>query len=235
MTPNIVAINAEAHADIKVKPASDFSHIKDKNLVYLVAYEFSLCACEFPIIFIKNQEVDQYQPAALMSLKQGENHFVQDNKWRGMYVPGIVATYPFRIVPNPSSEDQLLMAIDMNSSLVNTEEGEAIFGADKTETAFFNEIKSNVSKYYEQVLITESFCKMLADMDLLTARDLNVDIDGEKISIQGVYLVDDEKLNALSEENFLKLRAKGYLQAIYAHKSSAHQIRRLAEMSVAPA
>jgi len=232
MAQNIVAINAEAHANLKVKAASDFDHIKDKNLVFLVAYEFAPCACEYPIIFIKNQEIDQFQPAALMGFKQGENYFVKDNKWRGMYIPGIVASYPFRIVPNPSSEDQLFMAVDMNSSLVGEEEGEALFNADKTETDFFKQIQADVGNYYKQALITESFCKTLADMDLLSTRDLNVDIDGEKISMQGVYLVDDEKLNALSEENFMKLRAKGYLPAIYAHKSSAHQIRRLAEMSL---
>ena len=232
MTPNIMAINAETHADLKVKPARDFDHIKDKNLVFIVAYEFAPCACEYPIIFIKNQEIDQFQPAALLGFRQGENYFVKDNKWRGMYIPGIVASYPFRIVPHPDSEDQLFMAADMNSPLIGTEEGEAFFNADKTETAFFQQVKADVGNFYKQALITEDLCKTLADMDLLSSRDLNVDIDGEKISMQGVYLVDDEKMNALSEENFLHLRAKGYLPAIYAHKSSAHQIRRLAEMSL---
>jgi len=235
MTPNIMAINAETHADLKVKPARDFSHITDRNLVSIVVYEFTLCACEYPIIFLKNQETEQYQPAALMGFKQGENYFVQDNKWLGMYIPGIVATYPFRIVPHPDSEDQLFMAADMNSPLIGTEEGEALFNADKTETPFFNQIKSDVSQYYKQAMITEGFCKMLAELDLLSARDLNVEIDGEKVSIQGVYLIDDEKLNALSEENFLRLRTQGFLPAIYAHKNSAHQIRHLAEMSRKPA
>ena len=235
MTLNIMAINAETHADLKVVPARDFAQVKDQNLVTLVVYEFTLCACEYPIIFIKGQETGKFQPAALMGFKQGENYFVKDNKWRGLYIPGIIATYPFRIVPHPDGGDQLFMAADMNSPLVGTEKGEALFNADKTETPFFSQVKADVSQYYQQVMVTENFCKILADMDLFSARDLNVEIDGEKVSIQGVYLIDDEKLDALSDENFLKLRQQGLLPAIYAHKNSAHQIRHLAGMSRKPA
>ena len=116
---------------------------------------------------------------------------------------------------------------------MNEEEGEALFDADKKETAVFAKRKEDVSRYFELNQMTDVFCQMLADMDLLTSRDLNVDIGGEKITIQSVYLIDDKKLNALSDEKFLELRQRGFLPAIFAHKSSLTQVRRLAEMSAA--
>jgi len=231
MASNIVAINSEQHANLKLVSPRDFDHIKDKNIVSLVVYEFTLCATECPIIFIKGQETGRFQAVALMGFKPGNNYFVSDNKWTGLFIPGIVATYPFRITPHPQSEDQLFLAADLNTTMLSEEEGEPLFDADKKETELFSKIKADVSQYYKQTQITDGFCQMLAEWDLLSARDLNVDLNGEKITIQSVYMIDDEKLNALSDDKILQLHKRGLMPAIYAHKNSLHQMRRLAEMS----
>jgi len=232
MARDIVPLNQETHANLKLKDGNDFAHIANDNIVPLVVYEFMLAASEFPIIFIKTQD-NRFQPAALLGLKRGDNLFVEEGKWVGNFIPGIAATYPFRLLPNPQDQNQLFVAIDQNSTLLSEDDGEPLFNEDKSETEVFKKRKEAVSKYFEFNHITETFCQLLMDMDLLTSRDLNLDLNGEKLTIQSVYLIDDQKLHDLSDEKFLELRKQGFLAGIYAHKNSLNQVRRLAEMSIA--
>jgi hypothetical protein len=46
-------------------------------------------------------------------------------------------------------------------------------------------------------------------------------------NINGCYVINEERLNALSMERFAELREKQYLPAIYAHLVSLAQIERL--------
>ena len=59
------------------------------------------------------------------------------------------------------------------------------------------------------------------------------ELNGEKIGINGVYLVDEKVLNSLSDEDFLELRKKGFLAPIYNHLGSLHQLSRLAKLKTA--
>jgi len=78
--------------------------------------------------------------------------------------------------------------------------------------------------------ITDAFTKFLADKELLVAQTLTVDIKGEKKDINGIYLIDEKKLNELSDADFLELRKRGYLAPIYSFLTSTHQVARLARL-----
>lgn len=230
MARNIVPINQEHHANLKVKEGHSFAHVAQENIVPLNVYEFVGAACEYPIIFIKNAETGRFQSVAMMGFKPGENYFVKDGVWQGLMIPALVASYPFRLVPNPHNEEQLFMAIDLECDLVGEDEGLPLFKEDGTETDFFAMRRGEVTRCFEHNQVTEGFCQILADMDLLVSRDLNLDLDGEKFTVQSVYVLDDEKFNKLSDEQFLDLRKRGFLPPIFAHRNSLNQIRRLAEM-----
>jgi len=47
-----------------------------------------------------------------------------------------------------------------------------------------------------------------------------------------LYVIDEKKLDALSDDEFNELRSKGLLPIIYAHLSSMHQIARLAKKQI---
>ena len=54
--------------------------------------------------------------------------------------------------------------------------------------------------------------------------------DAPAYNIGGIYTVDEQKLNALSDEDYLDLRRQGIIPLIYAHLSSLQQLRRISEM-----
>ena len=59
-----------------------------------------------------------------------------------------------------------------------------------------------------------------------------IDVAGEKRNINGLYLIDEQKLNQLSDEAFLELKKRGILGPIFGHLGSLNQVNRLARMEV---
>ena len=232
MAMNIAPLNQDQHAALKLKPGHSFAQVKTENIVPVVVQEFTLCAAECPIVFTKNRETGKFQPVAMLGFKPGENLFARGEKWAGMFMPGIVATYPFRIVPHSQKPDQLFVALDMDSDLLSESEGEPLFDAERQETELLAKRRADLTTYYEYTLVTENFCKLLEDMDLFVLRSLDLNVGDEKMKLENVYLIDEEKLRTLSDEKYLELRKRGFLPLIYAQANSLHQIRRLAEMKL---
>ncbi|WP_449359356.1 SapC family protein [Alishewanella longhuensis] len=77
--------------------------------------------------------------------------------------------------------------------------------------------------------ITHNFTEKLKSLDLIKEQVLTLTINGEKRNINGIHMVDDQKLNELSDEVFLELRKQGYLTAIYAHLMSLQHTQKLVQ------
>ena len=78
--------------------------------------------------------------------------------------------------------------------------------------------------------ITLEFAKTMAELNMFTPLQMRVrDGDREK-NIAGCWVVNEERLNNLSSDKFLELRAKRYLPAIYAQLMSLAQIERLMKL-----
>jgi hypothetical protein len=223
---NIVPINKDQHADLKIRGDAGFSHVADQHVVPVVAHEFVQAAGDVPIVFVKNAENGSFQPVAMLGMEQGENLLVKDGVWQGLYIPGIIATYPFRLIPSQHDQNQLMVAIDMDGANVSTEEGQALFDGD-AETPFLEQRKQAVGTYFEHSQVTRGFVQMLVELDLLAERPLSLEVNGRSINLQGVYFVDETKLSQLDDEKFLDLRKRGFLHVIFAHLISLNQIRRL--------
>ncbi len=98
-------------------------------------------------------------------------------------------------------QDQYGIVIDEASPLVGEEEGNALF-ENGEETDYLKRRKEALVSFIEFSQITDAFTKFLADKELLVAQTLTVDIKGEKKDINGIYLIDEKKLNELSDAEF---------------------------------
>lgn len=227
---SIKPLHNEVHGKVKIKNGVNVDFLKDQHLVPLVAHEFSRAANEFPIVFVKNQESGEFQPVAMLGLEPGENLFVKDDKWEGGYLPHAATRYPFALIPNPQDKEKLLVAILEDSKLVNEEEGNALFDEKGEETDYLKARKEGLIRYVEFAQVTANFTKTLADKELLVPQTLTLEIKGEKRDINGIYLIDEKKLNELSDEAFLELRKRGFLAPIYSFLTSMPQVNRLARI-----
>ncbi|MGL6160622.1 SapC family protein [Microbulbifer sp.] len=228
--PKIVPLRSDVHRNLKVNELGSFEHVKNSHMVPVTAHEFSRLGAEYPIVFVKNSDTGQFQSVALLSLKVGENLFVEDGQWRGVFVPGCIRNHPFVLAPNGQEQEQLMVALIENSPRVSKEEGSALFTESGEETDYLKAKKETLVSFLESDQMTKAFVKVLVDMELLTAQSVSVNAGEEKIDLNGLYIVDEKKLNELSEEQFEDFRKRGFLPPIYAQLGSLHQLSKLAKL-----
>jgi hypothetical protein len=229
MQPKYVPINQEQHKHLKIKPTGNFDHASDDHLIPVNVREFVSAATEFPIVFVKDTGTGEFVATLVMGLVEKENLFCSASKWQSSYVPQVLQNYPFSVALPSADSDEVVVMLDESSEQVNALEGESLFNEDCTESDFLKQRAKAVVNYIEETNLTKGFLKMLVELDLIVAQDLTVNkVDNSTQRINGIYLVDEKKLNELSDEIFSKLRENGSLPAIYAHLLSIRQISRVA-------
>ena len=230
MASPMKALNAKQHGNVKIKNELNIEGTKSQQILPLLVHEFAKAGSAMPVIFIRPNEGEKtVQPAALLGLKPEENLFYSEGKWVGDYLPAVVTHHPFAMVPTQGDESRLQMLINEDSSLVNEEEGNALFEGEE-QTEYLKKRMETLSNYFGSMQVTRAFCEFLTDKELLIEQTLTVEINGEKAQLNGLLLVDEKKLNELADEDFLELRKRGYLAPIFAHLSSLHNANKLAKI-----
>jgi hypothetical protein len=227
MFQQVVPINKERHANTKIKDISSFDFASKFHIAYLTMHEFARAASIFPIVFLEDKEKDEFRPVALMGLTAGENLFVDtDGKWQASYVPAIIRRYPFALTP--SGEDgQYVVCLDEASSLVSETEGAPLFDKDGSPTQIIENVKRYLGELQQMDVLTHNFCKFLAANNMFTPLNMRVRENDKVKNVSGCYVVNEERLNNLSDDRFLEIKSLSYLAPLYAHLISLAQTERL--------
>jgi len=226
MFKSITPITLEKHKDTKVKQIDNFNFAKEVNMASIMVHEFSRAASVYPIVFVEDKDKDMFKPVVLFGFDEGENLFVdEENKWKSSYIPAIIRRYPFALAKTDDN-GRFTVCIDEESDFVNTDEGQALF--EKDEPA---EVMERVKKYLAELqqmdAFTDEFCKFMGSKNMFTPLNMKIKVDNEIKNISGAYIINEERLNALSDESYLEMRTKKFVPVIYSHLSSLSQIERL--------
>lgn len=223
----ITLLDIDKHANVKVGEI-EYDHMAQQHIVPVTFHEFAHAACEYPIVFVKNQENDEFQSVIMTALKINANLSVINGQWQSHYMPHVISDYPFGLVFNPEIEDKVWIGIREMSSSLTHDKGDELF-IDNKESTYLQTKKLQLIEHYQQEQSSKLLMNVIDELDLLVPQTLSVDIAGEQRDINGIYLIDEERLNGLSDEAFKQLRDKGLLAPIYHHLSSLNQINRLAK------
>lgn len=231
MTQAIVLLDHKKHGNLKIADV-EYHYLAEQHIVPLTLHEFGQAACEYPIVFIRNKDSDEYQSVAMLGLKAGTNLSVKEGIWIGHYMPDVVADYPLGLILNPEIKDKVWIGIRESSSCINDEKGDALFH-DEEETEYLQLRKKDLLDHYQQDQVSKKLIARLVELDLMVSRTLTIDVNNEKRDINGLFLIDESRLDQLSDTDFLELRNTGLLGPIYSHLSSLHQINRLVKIEMA--
>lgn len=235
MAAPMKALNSTEHSKVKIKNELNLEGTKNQQVLPLLVHEFGKAGSAMPVIFIRpNKDEKGVQPAALLGLKPDENLFFSEGKWVGEYLPAVVTHHPFAMLPTKGDENRLQMLIQEESSLVSETEGEALFDGEE-QTEYLKKRMEALSNYFNSMQVTREFCNFISEKELLIEQTLTVEINGEKVQLNGLLLVDEKKLSELPDEDFLELRKRGYLAPIFAHLSSLHHANKLAKLKASEA
>lgn len=216
-------LNPERHAGLGLSPVDQpFNFVRPAHAIPLTVTEFGPASLCFPIIFTGND----FQPLAIMSVRQNENLFINDQGYFdfGTYVPAYIRRYPFVLANDPAS-GQLLVCIERDAEAVQ-EGGQVPLFEGGQPTPFTQQAIEFCGNFESERQRTVSFVDVLKSLDLLELREQfftpqNPDgTPGERQKLADFYGVSEAKLGALSADQLTTLRDSGALQQIYAHLNS---------------
>ena len=231
MFQKVVPVNKERHASKKVKEITGFEFAANFHIAYVTMQEFARAASIFPIVFLEDKDKDEFRPVVLLGLNAGENLFVDAStgKWQASYVPAIIRRYPFALSPS-GEDDQYVVCIDEESPLVSDDEGASLFDDKGEPTQVIENVKRYLAELQQMDTLTRDFCKFLAENNMFTPLNMRVRDNDQVKNISGCYVINEERLNNLSDERFLEIKNKRYLPALYAHMISLAQTERLVKL-----
>jgi len=231
MFKKLVPLNSQQHQKIKLKNIKGFGFAADFHLASIMTHEFIRAAAIYPIVFIEDKAQDQFRPVALLGLQANQNLFVDpEGKWQASYIPAIIRRYPFALAKTDQQE-QYTICIDEDSAIVNEEEGAPLFKEDGSPADVLENVKRYLGELQQMESITLDFCKFMQTNNLFAPMNMRVRKSDKVQNIGGCYVINDERLNNLSDERFIELRKKRFLPAVYAHLTSLAQIERLMNLA----
>jgi hypothetical protein len=212
-------LNAEQHSKLGVTPtAKPYSFVASTHIVPLTVTEFAPAALSYPIIFVG----DMKQPVVAMGLRNGENLFMEDGDFRpDAYLPAYVRRYPF-VFANDDAQGRMILCIDRGAEFVK-EGGETALFENGEPTPYVQNAMEFCNNFEQERIRTESFVKLLTDLDLFEVREANFtprNADGTPAAPQKLaeyFAVSEDKLKALPATKLAELRDNGALGQIYAH------------------
>ncbi|WP_448565639.1 SapC family protein [Thalassotalea ganghwensis] len=231
MAISMVPLDSNKHKTLRVDVDPTYPHIGQQSMIPLLASEFLAASTNFPIVFVKQQETGQFKAVALLGFSSGENLVFNQGKVFTHYVPVNIRRYPFAAGGENITDDNLVLCIDENSELLHESKGVRIFNDDGSLTEATQQMSNLVSDMIAKEQATDKFIKTLVENDLLQATEFTVRLGPEgEHKINGVYKVDEQVLQSLSDDVVLSLYKQHYFPAIYAHLASLSQINRLLQL-----
>lgn len=227
-------LSAEIHGALGVNPVEKpYAFVSASHVVPMTVTEFAPASLSYPVVFLG----DNKMPVAVMGLRQGENLFVTAaGEFRpDAYIPAYVRRYPF-VFANDQAQQRLILCIDRAAPFI-TEGGQAPLFIDGKPSDYVNQAMDFCNNFEQERLRTESFVKLLTDLDLFEVKEAvftprNPDGQpGQPQKLADYFAVSEDKLKALSPEKLAELRDNGALGQIYAHLVSLLGWDRLVAMA----
>ena len=233
MFEKIIPLDSKLHAGKKFKTNFGFGFARKQHLALVCLPELPKVAVNYPILFIKKPGTEKFSPVALLGVEPQENLYVDANgAWaQGAYIPSAFRRYPFVLVKTEA--EGMTVWMDDTPELINAENGVELFSADGKETEFLVKNKEFLVELLKGDMMTEAFCEKLVELDLLVPGSLDIRIGADLKQFSGCYVVDENRLNALSHETFQGLRDRGFVGSIYAHLLSVNLIEKVVARKVA--
>ena len=230
-----VALNRAEHKNLRLKGVPNMKFAMNTHSVPLTAAEFGLAARDLLIVFA-GPDAANAGPIALLGLRQNENLYVDAaGQWApNTYVPAFVRRYPFVLAEKPAGQEggDFAVFLDQGFEGFNAVDGERLFNEDGTDTELLKNAVGFLGEFQQNIERTRIFMQYLVKHDLLEARNVQLHKgepdSGHGITLNGLFMVNEEKLRALDEKVAHEMLREGVMAWIYAHLLSLSNIDRLA-------
>jgi len=223
-----ISLNEKEHKDWKIEAVEDYRFAKKTNSVYLMSAEFVLASKEYPVVFIRNNDV--VTPIALLGLEQDNNSFVvPKGGWDADYIPAYVRRYPF-IPATKEGSDELMLCIDADYKGLNSKKAKlALFDKAGKPDVITQQAINLLQSYNVENKTTAEFCKVIDDLGLFEEAQVEgTNAKGDNVKLGGFFRINHKRFTELDAKTVKRLFDNGALELIYAHFQSLANLAKLA-------
>lgn len=221
--PKLSAISSDPFAAKAWKRVTSYQFAAQLNLIRVVAAELSHLVPAMPLGFVQNGGA--FELAAICSLQPGTNLFVApDGRWLGGYIPAALRGYPFRLVKVEGRDDSILCIDEESGLVVEAGQGEPFFDDSDAPAQTVKDILHFLMQVERNQLTTQAAVEALRAAGLMQPWPINLQQGDQVVPVAGLFRVDEAALNALPDEDFLKLRSSGAFAVAYAQLLSMNQL-----------
>lgn len=227
--PDYIAVSRTALAGKRWLRPSGYAFAAQQNVIPLVAAEFAKAAMHLPLAFVVQDQ--GFQPVSITGLATGNNLFVtSEGRWQGNYIPAALRAYPFQLAANQNG--QQLLCIDAESGLITDQPaGEAFFDEDGTPSAATRQMLGFLEQLEANRAATTAACVILQAQQLIVPWEITVQNPSGTEKLAGLYKVDETRLNALPDADFISLRQSGALPLAYCQLLSMQHLSTLGQLA----
>ena len=231
MYKNIELLNTNEHKNIAIKQVADVAYAQELTSSPITVPEFFEACKDYPIVFAKDANNNSWFATVLLGYKEKENIFINNETkfWEpNRYIPAFIRRYPFVSVAQSGAQD---IAIAVEGEYKSEDEKDAsrkLFNEDGSNTEFLNSVISFLNQYQNDAVATTAFINQLNDWELLEEKTATITTADNKIyNINGLFIVNEEKLKHLSKKKQEDICNKNASPLITAHLISLSNIARL--------
>jgi hypothetical protein len=209
---NYVPLSKQNHDKQHILSVKDLKSFDKQLTLPVYGAEVSRLALQFPLGFVRQGEGFALHLLCSIATELGNAFITEEGKWLGAYIPAILRQRPFIILPN--EEGEKVVCIDEESPLLG-DNGHSLF-QDGESTEFLNAMIGFLEQLYFSALGTQKAVDLMASFDLIVPWEVKVKQSEEKeVSVEGVFKIDEVKLNQLDDSKWLALKNADATPVIY--------------------
>lgn len=221
-------LNKEQHGELGLDAApKPFAFCAQVRAVPLTISEIPEASKFYPVVFMSKEEP---LPLAIVGFNSDLNLFVdEDGNWENFaYIPGYLRRYPFALAGESGGGDRMALVLDAAYEGVSKTAERKLFD-DGQMSEFVKQALEFTRTYESDRRLTDQIMKEVKKYDLIhpqTAQYTPAGMTDARPFAQ-YFGVDEKKLQALSDPQYLELRKMNVLPVLYSHIISLGNWRNL--------
>jgi len=222
-----VVLSNEKHSQLRLKRKAIMAYAATQQAIPIEAVEVSKACANFPVFFMKDHH-DEMTLSAIAGFEPGASLFMRDAKWDATYLPACLQTYPFYLMRSPDDETEYTVGIQEDNPSFSATDGELLFDGEGKATKHLEHVTNILKGDLTNIQATVKMVTELERLSLFKPVELLIHYqDNTAKKINGLFTVDDQKLNALPANELELLNKYGFLLVIHAMLVSIYQVNNL--------
>jgi hypothetical protein len=190
--------------------------------------EFRRLQNDYPILFRLDVERDSFAALAMFGFENGENLFLDGDRWDARYVPLAIDIQPFLIGGTPDHSGEKQVHVDMASPRIADGEGVRVFDDDGRPTPYLETIADKLGALDAGFRASGDFVAALRRHNLLEPLTLEITLDDGSINrLVGFHVIDEARAAALDAVALGELSEADHLMPIFMAIASIGRLHEL--------